>query len=78
MKADERAELIGAVAQTTEMLSQLLKLFDDFLDRAEFGRVPTPAEIARLREHTEKWREQIVLLRQRIGAAAIEPSRRVQ
>lgn len=78
MKTDERAELIGAVAQTAEMLSELLVLFDALIDAAEFGRAPTPTEIERMREHAEKWRGQIVSLRQRIGAAAIEPPRRVQ
>jgi len=73
----ERADLIGAVAQTTEMLTQLLTLFDEVLTAAEFGRVPTAAEMARMREHAETWRGQIASLRQRIGAAAIEP-RRVQ
>jgi hypothetical protein len=78
MKPSERAELIGAVAQSTEMLSQLLTLFDEVLIPAEFGRVPTAEEIARMWKHAEKWRGQIASLRQRIDAAAIEPPPRVQ
>ena len=70
MKAYERAELIGAVAQTTEMLSQLLKLLDEFLDSAEFGRVPTASEIARMREHAQKWRGRL-----RRCASGSEPRR---
>jgi hypothetical protein len=76
LNTDERAELLAELALTTGMVSQILKMLTDFLNACRVGRVPTADEIARFREHAERWREQLAGLQKRIASAKIEPPRR--
>ena len=76
--ADERAELIGAVTRTIEMVGALLDLVDRIVIGFDDGRQLTQADVERLREHSALWREQLERLRQRLASVTIEPPTRVQ
>jgi hypothetical protein len=66
--ADERAELIGAVTRTTEMVGALLDLVDRIVIGFDDGRQLTQADVERLREHSTLWRQQLERLRQRLAS----------
>jgi hypothetical protein len=76
--ADERAELIGAVTRTIEMVGALLDLVDRIVVGFDDGRQLTQADVERLREHSALWRQQLERLRQRLASVTIEPPTRVQ
>jgi hypothetical protein len=75
---DERAEWIGAVSKTTEMVEALLDALDSLRMSLEAGHRPTAADLQRLREHSLVWRQQLDRLRQWLGSIMIEPPTRLQ
>ena len=76
--ADERAELIGAVTRTAEIVGALLDLGDRIVIGFDDGRQLTQADVERLREHSALWRQQLEKLRSRLASLTIEPPTRVQ
>jgi hypothetical protein len=59
---EERAELIGALSRTADLVSNLLD----------------EGDLQRLREHSALWRRQLDKLRSRLSGLTIEPPTRVQ
>jgi hypothetical protein len=64
---DERAEWIGAVSKTAEMVELLLDALDRLRLSLEAGHQPSAGDLQRLREHSALWRQQLDRLRQRIS-----------
>jgi len=75
---EERAELIGALSRTADMVAGLLDALDVLRVDLEAGRQPTEGDMARLREHSALWRRQLEKLRSRLTGLTIEPPTRVQ
>jgi hypothetical protein len=75
---EERAELIGALSRTADMVAGLLDALDVLRVDLEAGRQPTEGDLARLREHSVLWRRQLEKLRSRLTGLTIEPPTRVQ
>jgi hypothetical protein len=75
---DERAEWIGAVSKTAEMVEGLLDALDTLRASLEAGHQPTVGDLQRLREHSALWRRQLDRLRQRLSSIVIEPPSRPQ
>jgi hypothetical protein len=75
--ADDRAELIGAVTRTADMVGALLDVTDRIVAAFDDGRQLTAGDLERLREHAALWREQLERLRQRLASVTIEPPTRV-
>jgi hypothetical protein len=72
LNTDERAELLAELALTTGMVSQILKMLTDFLNACRVGRVPTADEIARFREHAERWTTEADCERKDRAAAEVQ------
>jgi len=75
--AKERAELIGALSKTADMVRILLDQLDLLLSHAA-GRRLTDAEAEQLREASAVWRQQLGKLRQRLASVTVEPPSRPQ
>ena len=75
---EERAELIGALSRTADMVGGLLDALDILRVALEAGRQPTEGDLERLREHSALWRRQLEKLRSRLAGLTIEPPTRVQ
>ena len=75
---EERAELIGALSRTADMVAGLLDALDILRVALEAGRQPTEGDLERLREHSALWRRQLEKLRSRVSGLTIEPPTRVQ
>ena len=78
VSADKRAELIGAVTRTTDMVGALLALVDRLVIGFDDGRQLTLADVERPREHSAPRRQQLERLPQRLASVTIEPPTRVQ
>jgi hypothetical protein len=57
--ADDRAELIGAMTRTADMVGALLDVIDRIVAAFDDGRQLTAGDFERLREHAALWREQL-------------------
>lgn len=75
---DERAELIGVLSRTADMVAGLLDALDILRLELEAGHQPTEGDLERLREHSALWRRQLEKLRSRLTGLTIEPPTRVQ
>lgn len=75
---DERAELIGALSRSADMVGRLLDALDVLRVDLEAGRQPSAGDLERLREHSALWRRQLEKLRSRLSGLTIEPPSRVQ
>jgi hypothetical protein len=75
---EERAELIGALSRTADMVGALLDALDSLRVELEAGRQPSAGDLERLREHSAVWRRQLEKLRSRLSALTIKPPTRVQ
>jgi hypothetical protein len=75
---EERAELIGALSRTADMVAGLLDALDILRVELEAGRQPTEGDLERLREHSALWRRQLEKVRSRLTGLTIEPPTRVQ
>ena len=73
-----RAELIGALSRTADMVAGLLDALDILRVELEAGRQPTEGDMERLREHSALWRRQLEQRRSRLTGLTIEPPTRVQ
>ena len=56
---EERAELIGALGRTTEMVGLLLDALDVLLVWYVAGQQPSAGDVERLTEHSALWRQQL-------------------
>jgi hypothetical protein len=74
----ERAELIGALSNTSEMVGLLLDALDVLLVSSVAGQQPSADDIERLTEHSALWRQQLEKLRSRLASLTIEPPTRPQ
>ncbi len=75
---EERAELIGALSRTADMVAGCSTHWIFCAFAFEAGRQPTEGDLARLLEHSALWRGQLEKLRSRLSGWTIEPPTRVQ
>jgi hypothetical protein len=75
---EERADWIGALIKTAEMVEILLNQLDLLLLAYEAGRPLTDAEAQKLKDASALWRQQLEKLRHRLASVTIEPPSRVQ
>ena len=75
---EERAELIGALSRSADMVARLLDALDVLRVDLEAGREPSAGDLERLREHSAVWRRQLEKLRSRLIGLTIEPPTRLQ
>ena len=75
---EERAELIGAVSKTADMVELLLRQIDLLIFAQESDRRLRDAELKQLHDHQTMWRGDLERLRNRLASRPIEPPTRVQ
>ena len=74
----ERAELIGALHQTTAFADGLLDLTERLLVAVDGGVPPTAEDVATMRASLQHWREQLSAFKHRLDALLVVPPDRFQ